>query len=91
MGSFWVDGAVSAIKVLAFVCDVITYPVYMLIYRPWEKKAASDRIKAKAIAVEDKSITYRYVRKRTLMVGLGYIVLYVNFTLVKNQKHCLYD
>ncbi|KAL0274114.1 UNVERIFIED_CONTAM: hypothetical protein PYX00_006617 [Menopon gallinae] len=61
MGSFWVDGAVSAIKVLAFVCDVITYPVYMLIYRPWEKKAASDRIKAKPIAVEDKSITYRNV------------------------------
>lgn len=53
------EGALGAIKVLAFVYDIITYPVYLFVYRPWEKKGLSRRVKAKAISVEDKSITYR--------------------------------
>ncbi|PSN39553.1 Long-chain-fatty-acid--CoA ligase 3 [Blattella germanica] len=45
MGNFWIDGTIGAIKALAFVCDIITYPVYLILQRPWEKRTASRRIK----------------------------------------------
>lgn len=57
--SLWIDGAIGAIKAIAFVCDIITYPVYLLLQRPWEKKRLSRRIKAKPVAQDEKSITYR--------------------------------
>ncbi|XP_069684265.1 fatty acid CoA ligase Acsl3-like isoform X1 [Periplaneta americana] len=59
MGSFWIEGTIGAIKALAFVCDIITYPVYLILHRPWEKKTLSRRIKAQPVAIEEKSITYR--------------------------------
>lgn len=43
--NMWIDGAIGAIKAIAFVCDIITYPVYLLLQRPWEKKRLSRRIK----------------------------------------------
>lgn len=45
MESIWIEGTIGAIKALAFVCDIITYPVYLLLQRPWEKKRLSRRIK----------------------------------------------
>ncbi|XP_069684271.1 fatty acid CoA ligase Acsl3-like isoform X3 [Periplaneta americana] len=59
MGSFWIEGTIGAIKALAFVCDIITYPVYLILHRPWEKKTLSRRIKAQPVGIEEKSITYR--------------------------------
>ncbi|XP_073986590.1 acyl-CoA synthetase long-chain isoform X2 [Rhodnius prolixus] len=61
MENVWVESAIGAIKALAFVCDIITYPVYLILQRPWEKKQLSRRVKAKAIAKDGKSITYRSV------------------------------
>ncbi|KAJ9583261.1 hypothetical protein L9F63_022394 [Diploptera punctata] len=54
MGNMWIDGTIGAIKAIAFVCDIITYPVYLILQRPWHKKTQSRRIK-------EKSITYRSV------------------------------
>lgn len=45
MDSIWITGTIGAIKVIAFVCDVITYPVYLILQRPWEKKRLSKRLK----------------------------------------------
>lgn len=45
MESFWVQTAISAIRALAFVCDVITFPVYLVLQRPWKRRQLSKRIK----------------------------------------------
>lgn len=47
MDNMWLDGAIQAIKALAFVCDIITYPVYLLLQRPWDKKQLSRRPKVR--------------------------------------------
>ena len=49
MGSFWIEGTIGAIKALAFVCDILTYPVYLVLQRPWEKKAMSRRVKVSTL------------------------------------------
>lgn len=61
MDSYWIGGTIGAIKAIAFVCDIITYPVYLILQRPWEKKSLSRRVKAEPVALEDKSITYRCI------------------------------
>lgn len=61
MENFWISGAIQAIKAVSFVCDFFTYPVYLLLHRPWEKKKLSRRIKAKSVYKDEKSIIYRNV------------------------------
>nr|CAD7452760.1 unnamed protein product [Timema tahoe] len=56
---FWVVGTIGALKALAFVYDVLTYPVYLILQRPWVKKSLSAREKARVIHSDDGSITYR--------------------------------
>lgn len=45
MESLWVQTAISAIRVIAFVCDVITFPVYLVLQQPWKRRQQSKRIK----------------------------------------------
>lgn len=45
MESLWVQTAISAIRVIAFVCDVITFPVYLVLQQPWKRRQLSKRIK----------------------------------------------
>lgn len=52
MGSFWIESTIGAIKALAFVCDILTYPVYLMLQRPWEKKAMSRRVKVSTLSVD---------------------------------------
>lgn len=47
MDNMWLDGAIQAIKALAFVCDILTYPVFLLLQRPWEKKRLSRKPKVR--------------------------------------------
>ena len=61
MDSFWITSALTAIKALSYLCDLLTFPVFVILQRPWEKRKASRRIKAKPIARDDHSITYRNV------------------------------
>ena len=61
MEGFWISGAISAIKALSYVYDILTFPVYLILQRPWEKRKLSRRIKAKPIAKDDHTITYRSV------------------------------
>ncbi|KAK9511143.1 hypothetical protein O3M35_005763 [Rhynocoris fuscipes] len=63
MENVWVGSAIGAIKAFSFVYDIITYPVYLILQRPWEKKQLSRRVKAKVTVKEDKSITYTSVDK----------------------------
>lgn len=59
MDSILISGTIGAIKAIAFVCDIITYPVHFILQRPWEKKRLSSRVKAQAVSLDDTSITYR--------------------------------
>lgn len=35
----------SAFKTISFIYDVITYPVYLILQRPWNKKHKSKQVK----------------------------------------------
>lgn len=61
MESFWVISAVNAIKAISYLYDLLTFPVYLVLQRPWEKRKASRRIKARPITKDEQSITYRSV------------------------------
>uniref|UniRef100_A0A8D8RCC4 long-chain-fatty-acid--CoA ligase n=1 Tax=Cacopsylla melanoneura TaxID=428564 RepID=A0A8D8RCC4_9HEMI len=59
--SMWLGGAMEALKAIAFVCDIITYPVYLFLQRPWEKKSLSAKKKAEVISKDNKSVTIRSI------------------------------
>ncbi|XP_026667370.1 long-chain-fatty-acid--CoA ligase 3-like [Ceratina calcarata] len=58
MENFWLT---SAIKALSYVYDLLTFPVYLVLQRPWEKRKLSRRIKARPVAKDENKITYRSV------------------------------
>ncbi|EEB18314.1 Long-chain-fatty-acid--CoA ligase, putative [Pediculus humanus corporis] len=96
MESIWLESALGAIKVLAFVYDIITYPVYLLVNRPWDKKSLSNKVRAKPISVEEKSITYRNVngpqKMHQLLIREGVDTMEKMFRFVSvryNKKNCL--
>lgn len=37
----------SAFKTISFICDVITYPVYLILQQPWNKKHKSRQLKVR--------------------------------------------
>ncbi|XP_076173422.1 acyl-CoA synthetase long-chain isoform X2 [Ptiloglossa arizonensis] len=61
MEGFWISGAIHAIKALSYVYDLLTFPVYLILQRPWGKRKASRRIKALPVAKDDHSVTYRSI------------------------------
>lgn len=61
MESVWITGAVGAIKALSYVYDLITFPVYLLLQRPWDKRKASRRIKARPVSQDEHTVVYRNV------------------------------
>lgn len=63
MESFWITSAISAIKAISYVYDLLTFPVYLVLQRPWETIKASRRKKARVISKDDQQVTYRSVEK----------------------------
>lgn len=61
MENFWISGAIHAIKALSYVYDLLTFPVYLILQRPWEKRKASRRIKAQSIYHDQNQVTYKSV------------------------------
>lgn len=45
MESLWIQVALGALKSFSFVYDVITFPIYLLLQRPWKRRVMSRRIK----------------------------------------------
>lgn len=41
----WINVAINAIRVVTFVCDIITFPVYLAVQQPWKRQRLSKRIK----------------------------------------------
>lgn len=61
MDGFWIAGAIHAIKALSYVYDILTFPVYVILQWPWDKRKKSRRIKAKVISRDENTILYRSV------------------------------
>ncbi|XP_060803085.1 long-chain-fatty-acid--CoA ligase 4 isoform X1 [Amyelois transitella] len=59
--SWWVSAVLKAIRAVALVCDIITFPVHLIWQRPWRKRALSRRIKARIIQTTNDSVTVRSV------------------------------
>lgn len=59
--SWWVSAVLRTIRAVALVFDVITFPVHLLIQRPWRKRALSRRIKARIVESTADSITVRSI------------------------------
>jgi long-chain acyl-CoA synthetase len=49
------SNAIRVIKIFVFLCDVITYPIYYLIQKPWAVLEKANRIRAK---LEDPTDPY---------------------------------
>lgn len=45
MENHWVNTAINAIRVVTFICDVITFPVYLAVQQPWKRRQLSKRVK----------------------------------------------
>lgn len=45
MESFWVQTAIGAIHAISFVCDVITFPVYLMLQKPWKRRQLAKCVK----------------------------------------------
>ncbi|XP_031846206.2 acyl-CoA synthetase long-chain isoform X1 [Nomia melanderi] len=96
MEGFWIASAIHAIKALSYVYDLLTFPVYLILQRPWEKRKASRRIKARPVAKDERSITFRSIDppkqmhialEREKIDTLEKMLSWV--TKLHNQKKCL--
>nr|XP_050860088.1 fatty acid CoA ligase Acsl3 isoform X1 [Vespula vulgaris] len=96
MESFWITSAINAIKALSYLYDLLTFPVYLILQRPWEKRKASRRIKARPISKSENSITYRSVDspgpmhiklEREKICTLEKVLLWVS--KIHGEKKCL--
>jgi hypothetical protein len=45
------------IRVLVAIWDFLTYPIYQLIQRPWEKRKAMEKIRSKPIRYETVTLS----------------------------------
>ncbi|KAF2880048.1 hypothetical protein ILUMI_26117 [Ignelater luminosus] len=59
MDGFGISLAIGAFRAIAFVCDILTFPVYVLLQRPWRVRSLSRRVKAIPVTSDTRSITYR--------------------------------
>lgn len=41
----WVKTAVNAVRVITFVCDILTFPIYLAIQQPWKRQERSKHVK----------------------------------------------
>ncbi|KAM3957701.1 acyl-CoA synthetase long-chain isoform 1-T2 [Aphomia sociella] len=59
--TLWVSAVLNAIRAVALVFDILTFPIHLLWQRPWRKRALSRRIKARVIQTTSDSITVQSV------------------------------
>ncbi|CAG9799773.1 unnamed protein product [Chironomus riparius] len=59
MNNFWIQCIIKALSYAGVFYDIITFPVYFLIQRPWARRNRSQRVKAKPISSDSTQITYR--------------------------------
>lgn len=58
--SVWIKGSIGAVNIFAFLYDVITFPVYLVLQQPWKRRQLSRRIKVSAILKQFSVKTFEY-------------------------------
>lgn len=56
MESFWVQTAIGAIHAISFVCDVISFPVYLILQKPWKRRQLAKHVKVSDANVNNGGI-----------------------------------
>ncbi len=52
------DIALAVITTVVFIWDLLTWPLYQLLQRPWEKRQAMNRCRARVVRRSDDEIVY---------------------------------
>lgn len=60
MDGFGIKLAINALKTLAFIYDIITYPIYFIIQNPWRRLRLSKRIKVGNYYSTTTTISYMH-------------------------------
>uniref|UniRef100_A0A0K8TNA5 long-chain-fatty-acid--CoA ligase n=1 Tax=Tabanus bromius TaxID=304241 RepID=A0A0K8TNA5_TABBR len=96
MEGFWIQTAIGAIRAIAFMCDILALPVYLVLQQPWKRRQLSKRVKAKAISQDDTQITYRTteppreVHVKMLQANIDTLEKMFNYvTKIHSTKRCL--
>lgn len=45
METFWIQVAMGAFKTFSFVYDVITFPIYLILQKPWKRRQLAKKIR----------------------------------------------
>jgi long-chain acyl-CoA synthetase len=56
---FGVSATIAVVQIGVFIYDVLTYPIYTLLQRPWTNLAKSKRKRARVTQKDEDSVTYR--------------------------------
>ncbi|XP_038211707.1 long-chain-fatty-acid--CoA ligase 4 [Zerene cesonia] len=59
--SWWVSAVLQTIRAVVLVYDILSFPIHLILQRPWRKRSMSRRIKASIIESSPDSITVRSV------------------------------
>lgn len=62
-----IDIGLVILTAIMFVWDLITWPIYQALQRPWEKRKAAARVRAKAIRTTEDSIVYETPEKHVAL------------------------
>ncbi|XP_052758691.1 long-chain-fatty-acid--CoA ligase 4 isoform X3 [Galleria mellonella] len=59
--TWWVSAVLKTIKAVTLVFDILTFPIHLIVQRPWRKRALSRRIKARITQSSPGCVTVRSV------------------------------
>ncbi|KAF2357638.1 AMP-dependent synthetase/ligase [Trinorchestia longiramus] len=65
MGDVGVSVAIGLIKAGVFVYDVVSYPIYAILQRPWQKRRANKKERAYQVPTSDGDLCYRGIQPVT--------------------------
>ena len=92
----WVNIIIFAIKCAVFLLDLITFPFWYLLQRPWRKTSMMNKKLATQISSNKNEVTFRSVEKKTKMckeaeeAGIDTLEKMLNYIKVKyKSKPCL--
>ena len=57
------DGVLCILQAVVFVYDIVTFPLYTVVQRPWVARALQNKERAKVISQDEEQITIEPVPK----------------------------
>ena len=57
------DGVLCILQAVVFVYDIVTFPLYTVVQRPWVARGLQNKERAKVISQDDQQITIEPISK----------------------------